>query len=259
MFIAGYVPGILMCVVEILIVAAIAHRRNFAPSRDKRAGLKETATAFVESIWSVLIILLLVVGIRMGFFTVSEGAAIIIAICFIVGLLIYKETKIKDIPKIFVEAFHGTSNIMLMILAAMLFGMYLSWAQIPQDITAYLTSITTNKYVFLLVSMLIMLVFGMFLDGTAVLMIMTPIMFPIACTFGVDPIHFGILMIVNCSIGSLTPPFGGVMYVVCNELRLPVQDFIKASWPFTVGLFLLLVLLVFAPEIVTFLPNLIYG
>lgn len=259
MFIAGYVPGILMCVVEMLIVAAIAHRRNFAPSRDKRAGLKETVTAFVESIWSVLIILLLVVGIRMGFFTVSEGAAIIIAICFIVGLLIYKETKIKDIPKIFVEAFHGTSNIMLMILAAMLFGMYLSWAQIPQDITAYLTSITTNKYVFLLVSMLIMLVFGMFLDGTAVLMIMPPIMFPIACTFGVDPIHFGILMIVNCSIGSLTPPFGGVMYVVCNELRLPVQDFIKASWPFTVGLFLLLVLLVFAPEIVTFLPNLIYG
>ena len=259
MFIAGYVPGILMCVLEMALVAVIAHRQHFAPSRETRAGWKETALAVVDSTWSLLVIVLLIVGLRMGVFTVSEGASIVIAVCFIIGLFIYKETKISDIPKIFLEAFHGTSNIMLMILAAVLFGMYLSWAHIPQDITEYMMQATSNKYVFLLISMVIMLIFGMFLDGTAVLMIMTPIMYPISQGFGIDPIHFGILMIVNCSLGSLTPPFGGVMYVVCNELKLPIQDFIKASWPFTLGLLLLLLFMVFVPGIITVLPNLVYG
>lgn len=259
MFMAGYIPGILMCVIEMAIVAYTAHKLHLPPSREKRATLKETGRAFIDSFWAVLVIFLLVIGIRMGLFTISEGASLVIGICFIIGLFIYKETKFNQIPKIFIEAFHSTSSIMLMIIAALLFGMYLSWARIPQDIAAWLMALTTNKYVFLLISMALLLVMGMFLDGTAMLMIMTPILFPIAQNYGIDAVHYGILMIVNGSIGSLTPPLGGIMYVVCNLLKVSIPDFVKAAWPFIFWLTVMLIFMMFIPEIVTFVPNLVYG
>ncbi len=176
-----------------------------------------------------------------------------------IGLFIYKETKFSQIPQIFSEAFHSTSSIMLMIIAALLFGMYLSWARIPQNVAAWLMTITTSKYVFLFISMILLLIMGMFLDGTAMLMIMTPIFFPIAQSFGIDAVHYGILMIVNASIGSLTPPLGGVMYVVCNILHVSIPDFVKAALPYIVVLMLLLLAMMFVPQIVTLLPDLIYG
>lgn len=259
MFIAGYIPGILMCVIEMGIVAYTAHKLKLPPSRDTKATLKETVKAFLDSFWAVLVIFLLVIGIRMGLFTISEGASLVIAICFIIGLFIYKETKFNQIPRIFIEAFHSTSSIMLMIIAALLFGMYLSWARIPQDVATWLMTITTNRYVFLLISMVLLLIMGMFLDGTAMLMIMTPILFPIAEGFGIDAVHYGILMIVNASIGSLTPPLGGVMYVVCNLLKVTIPDFVKAAWPFIFWLTVLMLIMMFLPGIVMFLPNLVYG
>lgn len=259
MFIAGYVPGILMCVVEMAIVAVAAHRLHLAPSREKRASAKEIAVSFVESIWAIVIIIMLVVGIRMGFFTVSEGAGLVIVTCLVVGIFVYKETKISQLPAALVESFRSTGSIMLMIIAAMLFGMYLSWARIPQDITAWMVSVTSSKYVFMLMAMVLMLIMGMFLDGTALLMIMTPILFPMAQAYGIDAVHFGILMIVNCALGSLTPPFGGVMYIVCNLLKISIADFVKEGIPFLLGLLALLILMMFVPGIVTFLPNLIYG
>lgn len=259
MFMAGYVPGILMCIIEMVIVAVSAHRLHLAPSREKRASLKETMKAFLDSFWSLLIIVFLVFGMRMGLFTISEGASLVIAISFIVGIFIYKEAKVSQIPEIFKEAFHSTSSVMLMIIAATLFGMYLSWARIPHEITAWLMTLTTSKNVFLLISMVLLLIMGMFLDGTAMLMIMTPILFPVAQSYGIDAVHYGILMIVNASIGSLTPPLGGVMYVVCNILHVSVPDFVKEALPYIVALTLMMLVMMFVPEIVTFVPNLIYG
>lgn len=259
MFVAGYIPGILMCIVEMAVVAFISHRRRFPPSREKRATFKEVMISLLDSMWSLLIMVILIVGLRMGFFTVTEGACLVILLCFLVGFLGYKELHWKDVPKIFKEAFHSTGTIMIMIIAAVLFGMYLSWAQIPQEIAAWIMTFTTSKHLFMLMAMVLLLVFGMFLDGTAMLMIMTPLLFPIATQFGIGAVHFGIVMIINASIGSLTPPLGGVMYVVCNLLNVPIPKFVKAAWPFIVVLLLLLILLMFVPEIVNFLPDLVYG
>jgi len=259
MFMAGFVPGILMCALEMAIVSVIAHKNNFQPSRTTRATLGETVRAFVDSLWSVLIIVVLVIGIRMGVFTVSEGACLVVFLCLFVGLVVYKETKISQIPGMLIETFHGASSIMLMIIAATLFGMYLSWAHIPQNLAALMLTVTSSKFVFLFLSMILLLIFGMFLDGTAVLMIMTPLLWPVAQQFDVNAVHFGILLIVNTSIGSLTPPFGGVMYIVCKILKVSIPDFVKACWPFIVGLILLMFLLMAFPEIVLFLPNLVYG
>lgn len=259
MFMAGYVPGILMCILEMAIVAVIAHRNNFQPSRSSRASFGEVARSFVDAFWSVLIIIVLVIGIRMGIFTVSEGACLVVFLCLFVGLFVYKETKVSEIPDMLVETFHGSSSIMLMIIAATLFGMYLSWAHIPQNLAAWMLSFTSSKMVFLFLSMILLLIFGMFLDGTAVLMIMTPLLWPVAQQFNVDVIHFGILLIVNTSIGSLTPPFGGVMYIVCKLLKVSIPDFVKACWPFIVGLIALMFFLMVFPEVVLFVPNLVYG
>lgn len=259
MFMAGYIPGILMCILEMVIVAIIAHHNHFQPSRPKRAGIGELVRSFADALWSFLIILVLVIGIRMGVFTVGEGASLVVILCLFVGIFVYKVIKVKEIPDMLLETFHSSSSIMLMIIAATLFGMYLSWAHIPQNLAAWMLNITNSKLVFLFLSMILVLIFGMFLDGTAVLMILTPLLWPVAQQFDVNAVHFGILLIINTSIGSLTPPFGGVMYIVCKLLKVSIPDFVKACWPFIVGLLALLFLFMLFPEIVLLLPNLAYG
>ncbi len=258
MFMAGYFPGILMCL-SLLIVVAIVCRRNHYQSRSARAGLKEVLVSTIDASWSILIMLVLIVGIRMGIFNVNEGAIVIIILCFIIGLFVYKAIKINEIPGLFIETFHLTGNIMIMLMGSLLFGFYLTWARIPQDITAGLMQITTSKYGFMAISMLIMLVMGMLMDGTAMVMIITPILYPIAKSFGIDLIQFGILVILNAYVGSITPPVGGVMYTVCNITKVSIPAFFKQVKPFIVVLLILLVLIALIPEISTYLPYAVYG
>jgi len=259
MFAAGYIPGILMCIVMMFTVAFISHKKHYPPSRDQRASLKEILFALKDSVWSLMIPLFIIVGLRGGLFTATEGAVVIIAVCFLVGLFYYKELSLKDLPKILKETFHSTGSIMAMILSAVVFGMYLSWARIPQNITTWMISFTDSTIVFFIMVNILLLVFGMFLDGTAMLMIMTPLLYPAAQAMGINVIQFGIMMIINASIGSLTPPLGGLMYVVCKLCNVTIADFVKHVWPFIIALMVLLILIMIFPQISTFLPDLIYG
>lgn len=259
MFVAGYIPGILMCAVEMVIVSYISHKRHYAPSRETRASFREVMTGLKESVWALLIAVVLIIGVRFGFFTITEGAVVVIVLSFIVGFFIYKELKASDVPLIFVESFRSTASIMMMIIGALCFGMYLSWARIPQNISAWMLSISSNAMVFMVMAMVLILIFGMFLDGTALLMIMTPLLWPVAQEYGINVYQFGILMIINASIGSLTPPVGGLMYVCCNITKVGIPAFVRQALPFIIGLTLLLIAMMFVPEIITFLPNLIYG
>jgi tripartite ATP-independent transporter DctM subunit len=138
MFVAGYVPGILMCIIEMVIVSVISHKRNYAPSRDKKASFKEIVVSFWQSIWAILIALVLIVGVRMGFFNITEGAVVVIVMCILIGKFVYKELEWSQLPPIFIEAFRSSATIMFMIIGALCFGQYLSWARIPQDIAACL-------------------------------------------------------------------------------------------------------------------------
>lgn len=259
MFVAGYIPGILMCAVEMAIVSYISHKRHYAPSRDRRASFREVLTGLKESVWALMIAVVLIIGVRFGFFTITEGAVVVILLSFLVGFFIYKELRGKDIPRIFVESFRSTASIMMMIIGALCFGMYLSWARIPQDISAWMLSISGNALVFMIMAMVLILLFGMFLDGTALLMIMTPLLWPVAQNYGINVYQFGILMIVNASIGSLTPPVGGLMYVCCNITKVGIPAFVRQALPFIIGLTLLMIAMMLVPEIITFLPGLVYG
>jgi tripartite ATP-independent transporter DctM subunit len=259
MFAAGYIPGILMCVAEMATVSIVAHRKHYQPSRGKRASLKEIMLSLKDSVWSLVIPLIIIFGLRGGLFTATEGAVVIIVFCFLVGIFFYRELHLRDMPGILREAFRSTASIIVMILAAVVFGMYLSWARIPQGVTEWMLSFTKSPIVFLLMVNLLLLIFGMFLDGTAILMIMTPLLYPAAQAFGIDVIQFGMMIIINASIGSLTPPVGGLMYVVCKLCNVTMIDFVKHVWPFIIALVVVLVLIMLLPQISTFLPNLIYG
>ena len=258
MFMAGYIPGLLMCVAEMVTVSIICRKNNYQ-TRSEKASLKEIAHETKNAFWAIVAILLLIVGLRFGFFNVHEGAIVTSALCIVVGLFFYKTITVKDIPKMFVEAFHTTSNIMIMLMGSMVFGFYLTWARIPQNLATLIMSISSSKYVFMLLSCLLMLIMGMFMDGTAMLMIVTPLLYPIAVKYGINIIHFGIIELVCGYIGSLTPPVGGVMYTCCNITKVSIPDFFKAVKPFILALMVVLMAVVFIPQISTLLPTIVYG
>lgn len=258
MFVSGYIPGLMMCAVEMIVVAVICHRNHYQ-SRSTRASLREIGATTVEAMWSILVMALLIVGLRMGLFNVTEGAVVIIVLCLFIGMCIYRDIKLSDIPKMFVEAFHSGGNIMIMLMGSLTFGFYLTWARIPQQLTQAMLNITDSKYGFMALAFVFMLIMGMFIDGTAMLMIMTPIFYPVAAAYGIDIIQFGILMLINGYIGSLTPPVGGVMYIVCNLTKVPIPQFFKQVWPFIAVLIVVSVLIALFPVLSVGLPNLIYG
>lgn len=258
MFMAGYLPGLLMCVAEMLTVAYICRKNNWQ-SRSDKASFKEILHQTKRSFWAIVAILLLIIGLRFGFFNVHEGAVATSALCIVVGLFIYKTITVRDIPKMFVEAFHTTSNIMIMLMGSIVFGFYLTWARIPQNLAGVIMAISSSKYIFMLLACLLMLIMGMFMDGTAMLMIVTPLLYPIAVKYGIDIIHFGIIELVCGYIGSLTPPVGGVMYTCCNITKVSIPDFFNAVKPFILALMVVLLAIVFIPQISLVLPNVVYG
>ena len=259
MFVAGIVPGVLMCIAELVVVVVISRKNKYPPSREHKASTKEVLHSLKNSIWALIVPFVIIGGLRAGLFTATEGAALLIVVSTIVGFFIYKVLKPKELAPIFKEAFRSTSTIMFMILSAVAFGMYLSWARIPQNITEWMLSFTNSPAVFMIIATGLLLVFGMFISSTSLLMIMTPLLFPIAQAYGINAVQFGIFIILNCSIGALTPPLGGIMYLVCKMCDVTIVQFVKFVWPFIVALLILVVLIMVWPQLTTFLPDLIYG
>ncbi|MEM5779621.1 MAG: TRAP transporter large permease [Lawsonibacter sp.] len=258
MFMAGYLPGLLMCAAELIVVKIICSRNRWQ-TRSKRASAKEILTTTLDALWSILVMVVLIAGLRLGLFTVTEGAVVIICMCLLIGIFIYRTITPSQIPHMFVETFHLTGNIMVMLMGSLLFGYYLTWARIPQGIAGAMLSVTSNKFVFILLAMILMLVMGMFMDGTAMLMIVTPILYPVAVSYDINVIQFGILMLINGYVGSLTPPVGGVMYTVCNLTKVSIPDFFREVRPFIAALIVVMVLVALFPPISTLLPDLTYG
>lgn len=257
MFIAGYVPGLMMAVALMVAVSIIAHKRNYTPTREKRAGGGEVLRQAWSSIWALLFPFGIIATIRIGMITPSEAGAIAILYTVIVGKFIYKKLKWSDFPEIMKETVYGTGSVVLIIIAANVFGYYLSWEGIPQRLTAVMLSVTKNKYIMLALCNIILLILGMFLEGGAAMIITAPLLVPIVKALGVNPLHFGMVVIVNIMIGGLTPPFGSMMFTVCGITKCTVGGFVKEVWPFIIALLVVLLLVTYCPIIVTFLPELL--
>lgn len=254
MFMAGYLPGILMCIVLMLAVTYVSHRDGYRPVREKRATAKEILHGLVECFWAILMIVVLIVGLRSGIVTATKGGAVLCVLCVFVGMIIYRELHPRDLVVVAKEAFASVANVFGIIISATVFGLYLTYAQIPQKLTSLILGMDVGPIGFLLLVNVMLLIMGMLIDSAAVLLIAVPLLYPVAMQLGIDPIHFGIVCILNLSIGALTPPFGATMYQCCNLCEIEMPEFLKQGKELIAALLIALLVVTFVPGIATLLP-----
>jgi tripartite ATP-independent transporter DctM subunit len=259
-FAAGYIPGIMMSVSMMITVAIIAHKRNYPTTRDKFPPIKEILKQAVISFWGLFFPFGIILGMRFGLFTPSEGGAVAVLYCFIIGKFVYKKLSLKEhlIP-IIMDTISGTSSVVLIMVSASVFGQYMTWINLPKIVATGILGLTNNKYVFLLLVNVVLLILGMFLEGGAALMIITPLLLPVALQLGINVYHFGLIAICNIMIGGITPPFGSMMFTTCGITKCAIGDFLKEVWPFIVCLMIVLLILTFCPILITIVPDLLYG
>jgi tripartite ATP-independent transporter DctM subunit len=257
MFIGGYVPGLLMCIALMVTVYIISRKRGYLPTREKMSPPKDILIQLRESIWALLLPFGIIMGIRFGIFTPTEAGAIAVLFCTIVGAFFYKELKWKHFPIILKNKVYSTSWGVLIIVAASVFGQYMSWERIPHQLTQSLMTFSGSPWLMLVVINLFLLFLGMFLEGGAVLIIVAPLLVPVIRTMGIDVVHFGLVLIVNIMIGGITPPFGSMMFTTCSITKVSVGDFMREIWPFIIALILVLLVVTYIPAVVMFLPNLL--
>ncbi len=259
MFFAGYIPGIMLCIAMMFVVSIYSKKNHWKSTRTNRASIKEIFAAAKEAVWSIVLPLVMVIGIRSGYFTATEGGIVMIILTLIVGIFIYKTISIKRLPAIFKDAVISIGGVLALVIASLLFGTYLNWERIPQNMAASLMSISDSPWFFMMLVNIMLLFLGMFVEGTPLLLIMTPILAPMAEIYGFNLVSFGIIIIINIAIGSLTPPFGGLMYITCGITKCSLIEFNKYGWAFILCMLAVLALLIIFPQITTFLPNLVYG
>ncbi len=257
-FMAGYIPGLLLCVALMITVSIMAKKNGYPPSRTKRASVSEIVQGAFSAVLALFMPFGLLFGLRMGMFTASEGGAMAVAYCGIVGGVIYRELKFKDLWPIVKETFFASSEIMLIIVGAKLFGYYLSWERIPESLSAVILSMATNKFLFLLFLNLILLFIGMFMEASPCMFIFVPLLIEPLNTLGIDLVHFGIIMTLNLMIGGITPPFGSMMFIACSITKTPMEKFVKANMPFLITILIVLTLVTYVEPISMFLPNLLF-
>jgi tripartite ATP-independent transporter DctM subunit len=259
LFIGGIVPGLLLAGSLMVVTAIISKRRGYLPLRSTRASRAELGRAFREALWALSIPVFIIVGIRYGIFTPTEAGAITVLYVILVGLFAYRSLRIADLPRLLKETALDTASVMLMICAASAFGFYLAWERIPPQMAAWLVSLTKDPTLLLLAINVMLIVLGTAVEGTSALIILTPIFVPILTKLGIDPVHFGVVLVTNLTIAGVTPPVGQMMFISSQVLKVPMDDYTVEVLPFLGVMMLLLVALTVFPQLTLWLPNLVYG
>jgi len=256
LFMAGFIPGIFLGTMLMLVTYISARRAGF--KKEKRASNKEIYIAFKESVWALLVIVIVIGGIYGGIFTPTEAAAVSAVYGFVVVKFIYRDLKWADIPKIIMHSAATSAMILFIIANAMLFAYFLTVQQIPQALAQWIIDMNFSKVVFLIFVNILLLIGGNFMEPSSLIMILAPLIFPAAMKLGIDPIHLGIIITVNMEIGMLTPPVGLNLFVASGISGMSLQEVIKASMPWFFALLIGLLIITYIPQISLFLPNLIY-
>ena len=254
LFLGGFGPGV-MYGLSMLVLSYFICRKN-GWGGEGSFSWKNVGKSFVGSFWALLMPVIILGGIYGGIFTPTEAAAVASIYALFVGFFIYKELKIKDLPKIVAQAIYGTVVIMFIVAAAKVFGYAITSAQIPHKLGVFITTVAPNKYVFLIFVNVILLMLGTLVNPSAAVVILTPILYPVAMEFGIDPVFFGVLMICNLAIGNITPPVGLDLFVVSAVTKLSIDKIAKAIYPYIGILVIQVFVFTFFPQIITFLPNL---
>lgn len=254
LFIAGYVPGMVVGL-SLMIVAGVIAYKNKYPVGD-RVSIAFVFKKFLDALPSLLLLFIVIGGIIAGVFTATEASAIAVLYTLVLSMLIYRQVKVNDLPDILIQTVITTAIVMLLIGTSMGMSWVMSFENIPQAVSDALLSISDNKFVVLIIINLILLFVGIFMDMTPAVLIFTPIFLPVVTKLGVDPIHFGIIMVLNLCIGLCTPPVGGVLFVGCGVAGISISKVIKPLVPLFLAMIVALLLITYIPELSLWLPSL---
>ena len=257
MIMSGYIPGILWCL-ACMVVAYVIAKKNKYPTTE-RLPAKVVFKYFVDAIPSLILIAIILGGISSGIFTATESAAVAVAYTLFLAMVVYKSIKPSDLPGILRDACETTAVIMFLIAASAVMSFVMSFTGLPDAIGNALLSVSDNKYVILLLINLLLLVAGMFMDITPAVLIFAPIFLPVVTSFGMDPIHFGIMMVMNLGVGNMTPPVGSSLFSGCQVSGFDMDEMVKPLLPFYAAVFVALMLVAYVPWFSMVLPNLVLG
>lgn len=256
---AGYIPGLMMCIGMLLLNYVISKKRGYKAARDHMLPGNEILKLFLDALWALALPFGLVLALRIGLCTPTEGGALMALYSLIVGKFVYKDLKLRDLPKIMLDGGLNTATIMLIMAGANVLSHYMSWERIPFYLTQALTSFCTNKYTFLLLSMGLLLVLGMFMDGMAAMIVVAPLLAPVGQAMGVNMIHYGLIMCLNCAVGAISPPFGNYNFLVAGTVKCSTSKLVKEIVPYVLVCVAVLMLCTYIPVLVTIIPQLVYG
>ncbi|HDG62277.1 MAG TPA: TRAP transporter large permease [Thermotoga sp.] len=255
LFLAGAIPGVLIGLFLLIPSYYIAVKRNYPVG--ERVSLKEALRITRESILGLLTIVIIIGGVLSGVFTATESSAIAVVYAFLIAVFFYREMDFKKFMRVIWDSVKTISAVMFLIASASAFGWLLAYLKIPDAIASAVLSFSSNKYLILLLINIILLLLGMIMDMAPLILITTPIFLPIVTKVGVDPIHFGIIMLMNLGIGLCTPPVGNTLFVGCIVGKMKMEEVVKALWPFYIAMIIVLFLVTYVPFFATWLPSLL--
>jgi tripartite ATP-independent transporter DctM subunit len=253
LFVAGVFPGLLLGISLIALCLFMARRHNFP--RGEAIPLRQAVKMAIEALWGLGTMVIILGGILGGVFTATESAAVACVYAFLVTMLIYRDYRWRDLPHLVHRTAKTVAMVMMLIAFASSFGYIMALMQLPAKVTAFFLTISEDKIVILLLINIMLLVLGCLMDMAPLILICTPILLPVVVKFGVDPVHFGMIMLVNLGIGLVTPPVGSTLFVGCAVGKVTIEQVAREIWPFYVAMIVVLLLVTFIPAISMWLPG----
>lgn len=259
LFAAGIIPGLMLWAALALAISITAKKRGYKPERDKAPTVKEVALAAWGGAWAILFPIILLLGLRMGVFTPSEIGAFAVIYAVVIGLFAYRMLTLKGMREALEGSLIDVGAVMFLLALSAIFGYGIVFERIPEVISTWMLGLTDDPDLVMVMIVLSILVAGTFMEGSVLIIMLTPIFLPLVRKYGIDPVHFGLIFIIAATIGNYTPPVGGAMFVVCQVLRCPIGEYTRESVPFLIAVSLVTLLLIFTPEIVLVVPNWLFG
>ena len=261
LFLAGVIPGVMMSILYFIVTGVTCKVRKIDPPEPGALPptFLEVLSGLKKSIWALIFPLILIIGIRFGVFTPTEAGAFAVVYAILTGIFIYKELTFKGFLIALKDSFMDTGGILLIVALSGIFSFGITFENIPAVLGSFLFGITTNPQLLLIIIVFFLVIVGLFIDSTVMNLLFTPIILPILIPMGVDPVHFGIIMMTMVTMGIFTPPVGTGIYIVCDIMDCPIEEYMKESVPFFSALIGLAILFIFIPDIILWLPNLVFG
>ena len=256
MFIAGIIPGIVITVGLMIVAYFISKKRGYKPESVEKIKIREVLKAFNEAKWALFIPIIILGGIYGGIFSPTEAAVVAVVYAIIIGKFVYKELSWKGMYDSFLETVVINATTMIIIGLSVSFAYFLNLEQIPTAISEFLTNLTSNPFIILLAINILLLIVGMFIDTISAVVILTPVLLPVAEAVGIDPIHFGVLLVANLAIGFVTPPLGVNLFVASTVGRVKFENIVSAVIPFILIMIVCLLIISYIPSLTLWLPSL---